>query len=119
MVARAMCVMPVLCMERKGCCMETARNFRCTPGNCKLFYDFYHTTCIRDGTLLLALALGLEHIRLEMIPHALGLKHCVFNPQCACAARVTAVVLCVCLCVGYPYSSKPSYSASYQRLQQL
>ena len=53
-------------------------------------------------------------------PHEIG------NPRCACAARVTVVVLCVylsvCLSVCryvYDYSRTTGYEAAYERYQQL
>ena len=52
-------------------------------------------------------------------------KH-ISNPRCACAARVTVVVLCVCLSVClsvclfvYDYSRTTGYEAAYERYQQL
>ena len=47
---------------------------------------------------------------------------CIINPRRACAARVTAVVLCVCLCVCvcvHDYSRTTGYEAAYERYQQL
>ena len=46
----------------------------------------------------------------------------IINPQCACAARVTAVVLCVCLfvCLSvYDYSRTTGYEAPYERYLYL
>ena len=46
----------------------------------------------------------------------------LINPRRACAARVTVVVLCVCLsvCVSvYDYSRTTGYEAAYERYQQL
>ena len=46
----------------------------------------------------------------------------VVNPRRACAARVTVVVLCVCLSVClfvYDYSRTTGYEAAYERYQQL
>ena len=40
------------------------------------------------------------------------------NPRRACAARVTVVVLCVCLFV-YDYSRTMGYEAAYERYQQI
>ena len=42
----------------------------------------------------------------------------VINPRRACAARVTVVVLCVCLFVS-DYSRTTGYEAAYERYQQL
>ena len=47
----------------------------------------------------------------------------LINPRCACAARVTVVVLClvclfVCLFVS-DYSRTTGYEAAYERYQQL
>ena len=42
----------------------------------------------------------------------------VINPRCACAARVTVVVLCVCLFV-HDYSRTTGYEAAYERYQHL
>ena len=42
----------------------------------------------------------------------------IINPQRACAARVTVVVLCVCLFV-YDYSRTTGYEAAYERYQQI
>ena len=44
--------------------------------------------------------------------------HTVINPRRACAARVTVVVLCVCLSVD-DYSRTTGYDAAYERYQQL
>ena len=42
------------------------------------------------------------------------------NPRRACAARVTVVVLCVCVSVCvYDYSRTTGYEAAYERYQQL
>ena len=41
----------------------------------------------------------------------------IFNPRRACAARVTVVVLCVCVCAVY--SRTTGYEAAYERYQQL
>ena len=44
------------------------------------------------------------------------------NPRRACAARVTVVVLCVCLSVClfvYYYSRTTGYEAAYERYQQI
>ena len=46
----------------------------------------------------------------------------VINPRRACAARVTVVVLCVCLSVCLfvsDYSRTTGYVAAYERYQQL
>ena len=43
---------------------------------------------------------------------------CIINPWRACAARVTVVVLCVCLFV-YDYSRTTGYEAAYERYQQI
>ena len=43
---------------------------------------------------------------------------CLINPRRACAARVTVVVLCVCLSV-YDYSRTTGYEAAHERYQQL
>ena len=46
----------------------------------------------------------------------------VINPRRACAARVTVVVLCVCLfvCLSVSnYSRTTGYEAAYERYQQL
>ena len=46
----------------------------------------------------------------------------LINPRHACAARVTVVVLCVCLSVClfvYDYSRTTGYEAAYERYQQL
>ena len=46
----------------------------------------------------------------------------VVNPRRACAARVTVVVLCVCLSVCLfvsDYSRTTGYEAAYERYQQL
>ena len=40
-----------------------------------------------------------------------------FHPRRACAARVTVVVLCVCVCAVY--SRTTGYEAAYERYQQL
>ena len=42
----------------------------------------------------------------------------IINPRRACAARVTVVVLCVCLSVSI-YSRTTGYEAAYERYQQL
>ena len=42
----------------------------------------------------------------------------IINPRRACAARVTVVVLCVCLSVTH-YSRTTGYEAAYERYQQL
>ena len=42
----------------------------------------------------------------------------VINPRRACAARVTVVVLCVCLFV-HDYSRTTGYEAAYERYQHL
>ena len=42
----------------------------------------------------------------------------IINPRRACAARVTVVVLCVCLSVSN-YSRTTGYEAAYERYQQL
>ena len=50
-------------------------------------------------------------------PHSL-----LINPRRACAARVTVVVLCVCLFVRlfvHDYSRTTGYEAAYERYQQL
>ena len=47
---------------------------------------------------------------------------CIINPRRACAARVTVVVLCVCLSVCLSvsdYSRTTGYQAAYERYQQL
>ena len=43
---------------------------------------------------------------------------CIINPRRACAARVTVVGLCVCVCV-YDYSRTTGYEAAYELYQQL
>ena len=46
----------------------------------------------------------------------------LINPRCACTARVTVVVLCVCLSVCLfvsDYSRTTGYEAAYERYQQL
>ena len=46
----------------------------------------------------------------------------IINPRRACAARVTVVVLCVCLSVCLfvsIYSRTTGYEAAYERYQQL
>ena len=46
----------------------------------------------------------------------------VVNPRRACAARVTVVVLCVCLSVClfvHDYSRTTGYEAAYERYQHL
>ena len=46
----------------------------------------------------------------------------IINPQRTCAARVTVVVLCVCLSVCLSvsnYSRTTDYEAAYERYQQL
>ena len=46
----------------------------------------------------------------------------IINPRRACAARVTVVVLCVCLSVClsvYFYSRTTGYEAAYERHQQI
>ena len=46
----------------------------------------------------------------------------VINPRRACAARVTVVVLCVCLSVClfvHDYSRTTGYEAAYERYQHL
>ena len=46
----------------------------------------------------------------------------IINPRRACAARVTVVVLCVCLsvCLSTPdYSRTTGYEAAYERYQHL
>ena len=46
----------------------------------------------------------------------------LINPRRACAARVTVVVLCVCLSVClsvYDYSRTTGYEAVHERYQQL
>ena len=42
----------------------------------------------------------------------------IINPRRACAARVTVVVLCVCLFVS-DYSRTTGYEAAHERFQQL
>ena len=42
----------------------------------------------------------------------------LINPRRACVARVTVVVLCVCLFVC-DYSRTTGYEAAYERYQQL
>ena len=42
----------------------------------------------------------------------------VINPRRACAARVTVVILCVCLSVQ-DYSRTTRYEVAYERYQQL
>ena len=52
-----------------------------------------------------------------MVPDAI-----IINPRRACAARVTVVVLCVCLSVCLSvrdYSRTTGYEAAYERYQQL
>ena len=49
-------------------------------------------------------------------------KSDIINPRRACAARVTVVVLCVCLSVClsiYDYSRTTGYEAAYERYQQI
>ena len=41
------------------------------------------------------------------------------SPRRACAARVTVVVLCVCLSVCLYYSRNTGYQAAYERHQHL
>ena len=42
------------------------------------------------------------------------------NPRRACAARVTVVGLCVCVCVSVrDYSRTTGYEAAYERYQKL
>ena len=58
---------------------------------------------------------------LERCPLHGGCK-CIINPWRACAARVTVVVLCVCLfvCLSVSnYSRTTGYEAAYERYQQL
>ena len=46
----------------------------------------------------------------------------IINPRRACAARVTVVVLCVCLSVCLSvsiYSRTTGYEGAYERYQQL
>ena len=46
----------------------------------------------------------------------------IINPRCACAARVTVVVLCVCLSICLSvgdYSRTTGYEVAYERYQQL
>ena len=46
----------------------------------------------------------------------------IINPRRACAARVTVVVLCVCVFVClfvYDYSRTTGYEAAYERYQQI
>ena len=52
----------------------------------------------------------------------LNIQLLVINPRRACAARVTVVVLCVCLSVClsvYDYSQTSGYEAAHERYQQL
>ena len=46
---------------------------------------------------------------------------CIVNPRRACAARVTVVVLSVCLsvCLCTFYSRTTGYETAYERYQQL
>ena len=48
----------------------------------------------------------------------------IINPRHACAARVTVVIMSVCVCLSvclfvYDYSSTSGYEAAYKRYQQL
>ena len=46
----------------------------------------------------------------------------IVNPRCACAARVTVVVLCLCVCLFVCLSATihtTCYEAAYERYQQL
>ena len=47
-----------------------------------------------------------------------GASPMVINPRRACAARVTVVVVCVCLSV-YDYSRTTGYEAAHERYRQL
>ena len=50
------------------------------------------------------------------------MKPYLINPRRACAARVTVVVLCVCLSVClfvHDYSRTTGYEAAYERYQHL
>ena len=53
-----------------------------------------------------------------MYMYMLGVLLCLVNPRRACAARVTVVVLCVCLFVS-DYSRTTGYEAAHERYQQL
>ena len=64
-----------------------------------------------------------------MCGHSYGYRLCtitsqlvLINPRRVCAARVTVVVLCVCLSVClfvYDYSRTTGYEAAYERYQQI
>ena len=51
-------------------------------------------------------------------PRVCTLVPFIINPRRACAARVTVVVLCVCLFV-HDYSRTTGYEAAYERYQHL
>ena len=48
------------------------------------------------------------------------MRHTVINRRRACAARVTVVGMCVCVCLSvYDYSRTTGCEAAYERYQQL
>ena len=63
-------------------------------------------------------AMDLIPILLGSLPLVHNAQHSLVNPRRACAARVTVVVLCVCLSVRlfvYYYSRTTGYEAAYER----
>ena len=60
--------------------------------------------------------------RNQCVSDTVSPKESIINPRRACAARVTVVVLCVCLSVCLfvsDYSRTTGYEAAYERYQQL
>ena len=79
----------------------------------------YYSCSIHCLFLLLCYDLqGVETIILCIYTCNLTIVCLFINPRRACAARVTVVVLCVCLSV-YDYSRTTGYEAAYERYQHL
>ena len=61
-------------------------------------------------------------VHFVVFSYSKSVHHSLINPRRACAARVTVVVLCVCLSVRLfvtHYSRTTGYEAAYERYQQI
>ena len=69
------------------------------------WYMYIHVACVKCSHMIMVF------VELHMHVH-------IINPRRACAARVTVVVLCVCLFVS-DYSRTTGYEVAYERYQQI
>ena len=94
-----------------------------------ILYMFMYISLTKYSCVFLKLGESI-YVAMDLIPILLGslpLAHnaqhsLVINPRRACAARVTVVVLCVCLSVClfvHDYSRTTGYEAAYERYQHL